>query len=128
MKINHIGIWVEHLEEMMQFYVDFFDANPGPMYTNSKKQFSSYFLSLDDDCRIELMKSTAIEFQNKSEKQHIGYAHLAFSVGSKEAVDELTEKLRAAGFKVMGEARTTGDGYYESTVLDPEGNTLEITV
>ena len=29
---------------------------------------------------------------------------------------------------IEGEPRTTGDGYYESVVLDPEGNRIEITV
>jgi len=55
-------------------------------------------------------------------------AHLAISVGSKEKVDELTEKLRADGYTVAGNPRLTGDGYYESVVFDPEGNRIEITV
>lgn len=57
-----------------------------------------------------------------------GYAHLAFSVGSEQAVDHLTETLRQDGYEVAGEPRRTGDGYYESVVLDPDGNPVEITV
>ena len=62
------------------------------------------------------------------QEQRLGLAHFAVSVGSKEKVDQLTEELRQAGFAVTGEPRTTGDGYYESVVLDPEGNRVEITV
>ena len=57
-----------------------------------------------------------------------GYAHIAFSVGSKEKVDELTERLRSAGYEVKSGPRTTGDGYYESCVVIIEGNLIEITV
>jgi lactoylglutathione lyase len=57
-----------------------------------------------------------------------GYAHIAFSVGSKEKVDELTERLKADGFEVVSGPRTTGDGYYESCVVAIEGNLIEITV
>lgn len=57
-----------------------------------------------------------------------GYAHIAFSVGSRERVDELTEKLRTAGYEVVNGPRTTGDGYYESCVVVIEGNQIELTV
>jgi lactoylglutathione lyase len=53
--------------------------------------------------------------------------HLAFSTGSKEKVDALTERLRNDGFEIIGAPRTTGDGYYESVILDPENNIIEIT-
>jgi lactoylglutathione lyase len=56
-----------------------------------------------------------------------GWAHIAFSVGSEQAVDSLTERLRSDGYTIAGETRTTGDGYYESVILDPEGNQIEIT-
>ena len=57
-----------------------------------------------------------------------GYAHTAFSVGSKKKVDELTERLKSDGFEVVSGPRTTGDGYYESCVVAIEGNLIEITV
>ena len=57
-----------------------------------------------------------------------GYAHIAFSVGSREKVDALTERLRSDGFKVVSGPRTTGDGYYESCIVVIEGNQIEITV
>ena len=58
----------------------------------------------------------------------LGYAHFAMSLGSAELVDELTERLRDAGYTIAGEPRTTGDGYYESVILDPEGNRIELTI
>ena len=56
-----------------------------------------------------------------------GLAHLSISVGSREAVDELTRRLQIDGYTVIGQPRLTGDGFYESTILDPEGNNVEIT-
>ena len=58
----------------------------------------------------------------------IGYTHIAFGVGSKKMVNLLTETLRADGYAVISEPRTTGDGYYESCVEDREGNRIEITI
>lgn len=57
-----------------------------------------------------------------------GYIHLAFSVGSKEAVDELTQKIKSDGYNVVSGPRITGDGYYESCVVGIEENQIEITV
>jgi catechol 2,3-dioxygenase-like lactoylglutathione lyase family enzyme len=57
-----------------------------------------------------------------------GYAHIAFSVGSKEKVDALTVELKTAGYEVISDPRTTGDGYYESCIVAIEGNQIEVTV
>jgi lactoylglutathione lyase len=42
-------------------------------------------------------------------------------------VDSLTERLRADNYIIESEPRTTGDGFYESVILDTEGNLIEIT-
>lgn len=129
MKIEHIAIWVSDLENMKSFYEKYFNAVPNTKYNNPSKQFQSYFLSFNSGCRIELMhKPDIITTDNNYEKQKTGIIHLAFSCGSKDNVHELTEKLRNDGYKIASEARTTGDGYYESIVLDPENNIIEITV
>lgn len=127
-KINHIAIWVDDLEKMKQFYETYFGAQSGDKYINAKKGFSSYFLTFTDGARIELMKSSKMDNAISKENLQFGFAHIAISTGSKENVDGLTEKLRKDGFKIAGEARTTGDGYYESVISDPEGNLLEITI
>ena len=57
-----------------------------------------------------------------------GFIHIAFSVENKEKVVQLTLQLKEDGYKVISGPRNTGDGYYESCVLDIEGNQIEITV
>ena len=129
MKIEHLAIWVKDLEHMKTFYEKYFEAKAGEIYHNPNKHFHSYFLSFHSGCRLELMHRPDIP-ANKNEllPQNIGLIHFAISVGSKELVDQLTEQLRTDGYSVIGEPRTTGDGYYESVVLDPEENRIEITV
>lgn len=126
MRIEHIAIWTMDLEKMKNFYLQFFELKCNEKYYNAQKKFSSYFLSFESGTRIELMHCPDIaELIDKTQK--LGFAHFAISVGSKQKVDLLTEQIRENGYKVIGEPRTTGDGYYESVILDPEGNQIEIT-
>ena len=112
---------------MRSFYEKYFDAVSNEKYRNSVKNFESYFLSFENGSRLEIMTRPDIQDANNSfEAQKFGIIHLAFSTGSKEKVDELTEILRNDGYKVAGEPRTSGDGYYESVILDPENNIIEI--
>lgn len=122
--IEHIAIWVEDLEKMKEFYCRYFEGVSNLKYENKAKGFESYFISFEDTTRIELMKRKDIE--DKIDREILGFAHLAFKMGSKEKVNELTEILRKDGYKIIGEPRTTGDGYYESVILDPEGNRIEL--
>ena len=127
MKIEHLAIWVSDLEAMRAFYTHYFDLISGEKYINDKKGFTSYFLSFGSGLsRIELMKRIDITTDYTNRGNILGLAHIAFSVGSKEAVNQLTEKLRSDNYTIAGEPRTSGDGYYESVVLDPEGNQIEI--
>lgn len=129
MKIEHLAIWVHDLEKMKSFYEAYFGATANQKYENPTKHFESYFLSFTSGCRLELMRKTNLtDIKEKDPASFTGLAHFAFSVGSREQVDSLTEKLRQDGFQVIGEPRTTGDGYYESVILDPENNIIEITV
>ena len=128
-KIEHLAIWVRDLDAMRHFYETYFGASAGELYHNPKKHFTSYFLSFSAGCRLELMHRPDIPTnKNDAYAQYGGLIHFAIAVGSKQKVDALTERLRSAGFPVVGEPRTTGDGYYESVVLDPEQNRIEITV
>lgn len=129
MRIEHIAIWVKDLEKTKEFYKKYFGATPNTKYHNQTKNFQSYFLSFKDGCRLELMNRPDVVEPSKSfDNPKLGIIHFAISVGSKEKVDSLTEQLRNDGFKVIGEPRQTGDGYYESVILDPEDNIIEITV
>ncbi len=129
MKIEHLAIWVKDLEKMKNFYEQYFNAQSNELYHNPTKNFRSYFLSFETGCRLELMQKPEIPNNlNDPERQYTGLIHFAISVGSREKVNELTEELRANGLTIVGEPRTTGDGYYESVVLDPENNRIEITI
>ncbi|MGB5499487.1 MAG: VOC family protein [Maribacter sp.] len=128
MKIEHLAIWVKDLEGMRAFYETYFGAKTANKYHNPSKKFTSYFLSFEEGPRLELMHRPDIDKNLNGIADHIGISHFAVSVGSNEKVDALTAQLRDSAYKIIGEPRTTGDGYYESVVLDPENNTIEITV
>ena len=127
MRIEHVAMYVSHLEEARDFFVKYLGAKSNDGYRNPRTGFRSYFLTFDDGTRLELMnKPTMIDDAKVPERT--GYAHIAFSVGSTEAVDTLTARLRADGYAVVSGPRTTGDGYYESCILAVEDNQIEITV
>ena len=127
MRIDHIAIWAADIERLKAFYTRYFDLACGDKYTNPTKRFTSYFLSFaDGSTRIELMHTPGRHVTDRGCGM-AGLAHFSISVGSKEAVDELTERLRNDGYAILSNPRTTGDGYYESTVADTEGNCIEIS-
>jgi lactoylglutathione lyase len=128
MKIEHVAIWTRDIEKLKDFYVTYFDGVAGDKYTNHKKQFESYFIKFDSGARLEVMQMITIPSNlNDTINQYIGLIHIAISVGSVEKVDNLTDSLRKAGYRIVSEPRYTGDGYYESCILDSDGNRIEIT-
>ena len=127
MRIEHIAMYVNDLEAAREFFVKYLDGHSNAGYHNAKTGFSSYFIRFEDGARLELMNKPDVTETDKT-SERMGYAHIAFSVGSREKVDELTERLRSAGYEVKSGPRTTGDGYYESCIAAVEGNTVEITV
>ena len=128
MRIDHIAIWTYDLDRLRDFYMHYFDATSSEIYYNHSKEFRSYFILFDGDCRIEIMEMPKIgKSRNDPSKAYTGFAHFAIKVGSRNEVDRLTEEIRTDGYKIISEPRTTGDGYYESIVLDPDGNKMEIT-
>ena len=127
MKIDHIAIWTTNLENLRSFYIRYFDASSSQIYYNHSKEFRSYFLSFDSDCRIEIMEMPNIpKSKNNALKQFTGLVHFAIKIGSKSEVIRLTEIIRKDGYKIIVEPRTSGDGYFESAILDPDGNRLEL--
>lgn len=128
MKIEHIAIWVKDLDLIRDFYIRYFRMKCSEIYINPKKQYSSYFLSFQgSSTRFEIMHRPDIAEFTGDRGKSLGLAHISISMGSKVQVDKLTEQIRRDGFTIQGEPRTTGDGYYESVILDPEGNYVEIT-
>ncbi len=128
MHIEHIAIWVKDLEKMRAFYEKYFAGKSNEKYRNEKKGFESYFISFDSGARLELMLMPNIpDSKNEIYEQFMGLIHFAISVGTQEKVDTLTEILNNDGYEIIGKPRWTGDGYYESVILDPENNRIEIT-
>ncbi|MCR5623337.1 MAG: VOC family protein [Treponema sp.] len=127
MKIEHIALYVTDLEKCRNFFVKYFNGKSNGGYHNRTTGFRSYFISFDDGSRLEIMSKPNLSDDAK-ELNRTGYIHLAFSVGSKEKVDELTARLKNDGYEVLSDPRTTGDGYYESCILGIENNQIEITV
>lgn len=125
MKINHIALYVKDLEGTKEFYKKYFGARENQKYHNSKTGLETYFLSFSGEERLEIMTRPELHENEKNTMQY-GYIHLAFSVGSKQKVDDLTHMLKRDGYTVISGPRTTGDGYYESCVLDGENNQIEI--
>ena len=153
MKIEHIAIWVKDIDKVCEFYRKYFGGVVQSLYHNPTKQFTSRFVTFEDGTRLEIMHRPDItvgtlnrdcmfhveqeylgyahlsfSVGSKEVSQHLGFTHLSFSVDSKEEVDRLTQQMSCDGIQVVGQPRTTGDGYYESVVLDPEGNRVEITI
>jgi lactoylglutathione lyase len=127
-RIEHIALWVEDLAALSAFYASTFGAQVGPRYVNAAKGFESCFLTFESGARVELMTTTRLSpVRHAPGVERMGLTHLAIALGSETAVDELTKKLRSEGVTVLDGPRRTGDGYYESVVLDPEGNRIEIT-
>lgn len=128
MRLEHLAIWVHDLEKVKEFYIKYFEMNCSEKYINNKKNYSSYFLSFEGaSTRIEIMIRPDIKDMAGKHSVSFGLTHFSISVGDKNKVDKLTEELRSDGYKIVGETRTTGDGYYESVVEDSEGNWVEIT-
>lgn len=125
MRLHHIALWTRQLEELRDFYVRYFGGESNAKYVNETKGFESYFISFGEGCRLELMRRRDVVAPAEAEPR-LGLCHMAFGCTSREEVLQLTERLRADGFAVVGEPRTSGDGYFESVVADPDGNRVEI--
>ena len=127
MKIEHIAMYVNDLEKARDFFVRYFDAVSNNGYHNPRTDFRSYFLTFENGSRLEIMTKPDLT-DSGDLLNRFGYAHIAFSTGSPENVNSLTERLQKDGYPIISQPRTTGDGYYESCILGFEGNQIEITV
>jgi lactoylglutathione lyase len=128
MIIHHIALWTSDLERMKEFYVKYFGAVAGHKYTNPIKQIETYFLSFEGEAKLEIMhRQSLIQPRNEPVAPEVGYVHLALAIGSRGKVDQAAARFKAEGLPVLDGPRLTGDGYYEFTSLDPDGNRIEIT-
>ncbi len=127
MYIEHVAMYVNELEKTREFFVKYFGAVSNEEYYNTRTEFHSYFLTFGDSARLEIMNKPILDNMEKT-LSRTGVIHIAFSVGSKEKVNELTEQLKIDGYEVISGPRTTSDGYYESCIVGIEGNQIELIV
>ncbi len=125
MRIDHLALWTERLEELRDFYIRYFGGCSNEKYVNPAKGFESCFIAFGDGSRLELMRRTDV--RTRAAQPQLGLCHLAFGCSSRDEVTTLTERLRRDGHRIASEPRTTGDGYFESVITDPDGNLIEIT-
>ena len=125
MTIEHIAIWTNNLEELRDFYCTFFDEKSKEKYFNPVRKLESYFITFSSGTRLELMRLPDLVTKENANTL-VGLAHIAFKVKGNDEVDRLTKLFREQGITIAGEPRLTGDGYYESIILDPDGNIIEL--
>lgn len=129
MKLEHVAVWTEKLEEMKEYYVSHFRGRSNEKYINRETGFQSYFITFDSGTRLEIMQRPGIpeNLNDRIGKQHIGLIHLAFEAESREAVISMAQELESEGFSILRGPRVTGDGYFEFETLDPDNNRIEVT-
>lgn len=132
MTINHIAVLVSDIEKSREFYCKYFGAVSDEKYCSKTSGLQTYFLSFDNGARLEIMSRrdcvNNIDNNKIGSSEFItGLTHIAFSVGNKNNVDMLTLQLENDGYIIRSKPRITGDGYYESVVIDNEGIFIEIT-
>lgn len=129
MKLDHVAIWTQQLEQLKDFYVKYFNGRANKKYTNRETGFESYFLTFDSGTRLEIMQKPDIpeNLNDREGKQHQGIIHLSFGVNSMKLVTEKSEELSKDGFKILRGPRKTGDGYFEIETLDPDNNRIEVS-
>jgi Lactoylglutathione lyase and related lyases len=125
MKLEHVALCVEDLEAVKNFYTRYFCATVNQKYHNPRTGLQTYFLSFEGGARLEIMQRPGMNLRASGEHL-LGYTHISFKLGSVEKVDQLTMELQESGCPLLNGPRTTGDGYYESVLSDPEGNLIEL--
>ncbi len=125
MYLDHVSIYTNNLERLKDFYVRYFNGKANEKYHNEKTGLQTYFITFEEGARLEIMFRSELAEVDRL-KPSIGLTHLSFHIGCREKVDELTETLVGDGYTLKKAPRLTGDGYYESCILDPDDNEVEI--
>ena len=127
MRIGHVALWTRDVERLSAFWVETFGAEIGERYESARRPgFVSRFLSLVDGPTIEIMQGPWIG-SPEGMVERAGYAHLALSLGSREAVDAMATEAALKNI-LVSPPRMTGDGFYEAVLKDPDGNIIEIMI
>lgn len=128
MSIAHVALWTKDLERVAAFWVDFLGAEAGDIYESRRRPgFRSRFLTVGSGPPIEVMEGPWLAAHDGPDVERAGYAHVALSLGSGNAVDDMAARAAREGL-LVSKARWTGDGFYEAVIRDPDGNLIEITI
>lgn len=128
MNIDHIALYCVDLECMKRFFVQHFGCTSNEQYHNPRTGLRTYILSFPDGgARLEIMARPEVT-EPLTDIFRGGFIHMSVALGSKEAVDAKTQELTTADYECISGPRITGDGYYESCIIGPEGILIEITV
>ncbi len=126
MRIAHVALWTADLDASAAFWSRHFGATVGDEYVSRNRPgFRSRFARLGDGGAIELMTGPWVEDGPIDARERAGWVHVAVSLGSEAAVDDLARRL-AAEEALISPPRRTGDGYYEAVAKTPEGALVEI--
>lgn len=130
MRIAHVALWTRDLEAAAAFWRRLFDATIGEPYASRRRPgFVSRQMSLPKGGEggggvIELMSGPWV---GGARPECAGWDHVALALGSREAVDAMAARCRAAGC-LLSAPRVTGDGFYEAVIITPDATRIEITV
>jgi lactoylglutathione lyase len=128
MRIDHLCLNVRDIEKEKSFYCSVFGFRANTKYHNNATGWENYFLSANEGvARLELLSRAEMPL-GKTDREATCLVHFSLSLGSQKAVEAALSKVSALGCAVLGEPRWTGDGYFEASFLDPEGNMVELTV
>ena len=128
MRIDHIALYCIDLEAMREFWMAHFGCASNEQYHNPRTGLRTYILSFPQGgTRLEIMQRPEVTEPLPSQYR-AGFIHMSVTVDSKEAVNKKTQELQSSGYECISGPRTTGDGYYESQIVGPEGILIEITI
>lgn len=123
MKIDHVAMYVNDLEAEKDFFVKYFNATASSKYTTFRGDFSNYLLRWSDGSRLEIMTDTSADAKKASYRT--GINRFYFLADDRKEVDDIMNKLAADGV-IVEIPRENAEGYYESVVVDPEGNEIVV--
>ena len=125
MRIATISMNVTDLNKVKDFYAKYFGAKVDDKYENFRTGYTYCFLSFDNGARLLLVSGSNI-VDRKREDNVAGFSRISIAVDGADKVQELATQIARDGFQIVSGFRMNGYGEYESRVLDPEGNEVEI--
>ncbi len=124
MYVHHISLGTTDLESLVAFYKKYFGAVEYSTYHNTKTGLRNCILEFDKGAMLEV--ATRPAFVKRAQDHGAGYSHIALHATDPDGVDFITSRLQNDGYTIVSQPRYDGDGYYQSTVRDPDGNWIEI--